>query len=356
MNYQFLVFVSFGSFPCSQPSNPVFLVCVQAALILLLVCPERTTVVTYVAFVGTQVNHTTLVMLIAITTILSQVSFVILQTASAEDETHPSSASSSPFSPSSAPPSVPSPSESLPPVASTVKSDDAAQWSFELLNYSSVCSLYDSNVHYLSAVKENVQSVYHYLVTRFLSLLTLWPSSNSAPQGDSYGVVSRLSGTAIGYHLYTLQTFLFRTETVAVICIFLIVALFVHSLFHYRERQRLAEATPLYSPLSAASPKSYHFLAKLVRCLNFTIFFTNVFGFVDSALRNFRSPETITVQLSYGHAGVYSLQGRRPNMEDCFSLKNNVSKELGIDYYAVYDGHGGPVCISLMLQMPFFLI
>jgi len=30
-------------------------------------------------------------------------------------------------------------------------------------------------------------------------------------------------------------------------------------------------------------------------------------------------------------------------MEDTFSLKNNIAKELGIDYYAVFDGHGGQV-------------
>ena len=185
--------------------------------------------------------------------------------------------------------------------------------------------------------------VYQYLMARFLSLITLMPSSKSSHDNENYAFWSRISWSALSYHLYTLQTILFRTETVAIICIVVIVALILHSIFHYRERNRSVESAPLYAPLSSQSPKPYYF-AKLFRCFNFTILFSNVFALVDSTFRNFRSSEAVVNQQSYGHSGVYSMQGRRPNMEDCFTLKNNVAKDLGIDYYAVYDGHGGPVC------------
>ncbi|CAG2107006.1 unnamed protein product [Medioppia subpectinata] len=38
--------------------------------------------------------------------------------------------------------------------------------------------------------------------------------------------------------------------------------------------------------------------------------------------------------------GVYALQGRRPKMEDKFTYVND-SQRLGIEYWAVFDGHGG---------------
>lgn len=283
-------------------------------------------------------------MLIEIATILWQVSFVFLQSAelSSEDEINLSDAAtpsiSEPlgFSPESSTSAPVTTSNSPPPV------DQADIWGFNFLNYSAVCSLYDSNVQYFNSAKDNMKLVYDYLVARLISLLTFVPSEETFSESENYAFLSRLSWSALSYHLYTLQTVLCRTETIAIICIVLIVALIVHSLFHYRQTNRSEGETG--QPSSSQVSKAYTLFWKLLRFLNFTIIFSNLFSIVDAAVRNFRSAEAVIIQQSSAHAGVYSCQGRRGGMEDTFTLKNNISKELGIEFYACYDGHGGRVC------------
>lgn len=286
-------------------------------------------------------------MLIKIATVLWQVSFVFLQSSelSSEDEINlsdaaPPSISEPPvFSPESST-SVPvTTSNSPPPV------DQADIWDLNFLNYSAVYSLYDSNVQYLNSAKDNMKLVYDYLVARLISLLTFVPSEETFSESENYAFLSRLSWSALSYHLYTLQTVLCRTETIAIICIALIVALIVHSLFHYRQTNGSeGETVQPSSSQPLPSSKAYTLFWKLLRFLNFTIIFSNLFSIVDAAVRNFRSAEAVIIQQSSAHAGVYSCQGRRGGMEDTFTLKNNISKELGIEFYACYDGHGGRVC------------
>ena len=240
-------------------------------------------------------------MLIKITLILWQVSFVVLQATSTEDEAQHLSSSPQPStlssistipSENSDPPST-STSETLP--TGTFKVEKTIMWSLEFLNYSSVCSLYDNNAYYLTSAKDNVKLIYHFVVARFLSLFTILPSFS---ESDRFAFVSRFSTPALSYHLYSLQTLLFRIETIAIICICFILALFLHSRFYYRERHRLVEAASFSnSPQSATSFKSNHFFATIFHYFNFI----HVYRYVDAVLKNFRSPEAIIVQLSHGH-------------------------------------------------------
>ncbi|OTF79020.1 hypothetical protein BLA29_011921, partial [Euroglyphus maynei] len=63
---------------------------------------------------------------------------------------------------------------------------------------------------------------------------------------------------------------------------------------------------------------------------------------VDSTIKSYFEQQTVVNQFQSGQSGAYSIQGRRHNMEDCFAIHNNIGHELGIEYYAVFDGHGGP--------------
>ncbi|XP_076063278.1 uncharacterized protein LOC143038144 isoform X2 [Oratosquilla oratoria] len=65
----------------------------------------------------------------------------------------------------------------------------------------------------------------------------------------------------------------------------------------------------------------------------------NLKTIVNSTLSN----DNITWNLTEGIVGVYSLQGRRGNMEDRFCVKQNidVGDNRKISFFGVYDGHGG---------------
>lgn len=41
-------------------------------------------------------------------------------------------------------------------------------------------------------------------------------------------------------------------------------------------------------------------------------------------------------------ATVYQTAGRRHRQEDCYHVDSNVLRHFGLDYFAVFDGHGGP--------------
>jgi serine/threonine protein phosphatase PrpC len=43
-------------------------------------------------------------------------------------------------------------------------------------------------------------------------------------------------------------------------------------------------------------------------------------------------------------AGVHSIQGSRPHMEDTYQAAINIDDDPKHAFYAVYDGHGGPRC------------
>lgn len=49
-----------------------------------------------------------------------------------------------------------------------------------------------------------------------------------------------------------------------------------------------------------------------------------------------------TFEMKNGNVGVYGLRGRRGKMEDRFDYRDD-GEELGLEMYAVYDGHGGDV-------------
>jgi hypothetical protein len=54
--------------------------------------------------------------------------------------------------------------------------------------------------------------------------------------------------------------------------------------------------------------------------------------------------DNVINELKGNCVGIYALQGRRPKMEDKFSYVND-SATLGLEYWAVFDGHGGDVCL-----------
>lgn len=233
----------------------------------------------------------------------------------------------------------------------------------------------------VEAVKRNGLLAYDYLQSAVLHLATLVPSvlvdsqnddsttkseSGSGPSGTStkrprenYALLSRFSWSALcSYYqsLAGLELELFcSTETaiagvgVLLLLIFLLIRYTVGRGRPPKEEEVSENCTDPLSPSSSsstasqsASPASSGLFSRLLRFLNLTILFSNLTSYVDGAFRSFRSSEAVVTQTSHGHAGVYSMQGRRPNMEDCFTLRNNISRELGIDYYAVFDGHGGP--------------
>lgn len=230
----------------------------------------------------------------------------------------------------------------------------------------------------LDDLKTNGLLAYDYLANAVLNLSTVMPSvfesvikpvfSDDGESGDSsngatrenkrprenYALLSRFSLSALVHCLTSLQTLLLCTETIVAIIAIIIVFVVCRALFQHRQRQQEdseddesenSTRSPALPPLAQHTPSTGLF-ARLFRYFNFTILFSNLTSYVDGALRTFRSSEAIVTQTSYGHAGVYSMQGRRPNMEDCFTLRNNISRELGIDYYAVFDGHGGPVSVD----------
>jgi protein phosphatase 1L len=59
--------------------------------------------------------------------------------------------------------------------------------------------------------------------------------------------------------------------------------------------------------------------------------------------------DNVINELKGNFVGVYALQGRRPKMEDKFSYVND-SARLGLEYWAVFDGHGGDVCKHLFIN------
>lgn len=202
-------------------------------------------------------------------------------------------------------------------------------------------SLAEYNITFLSGLLETIQTNTQQSMSKLYS--TLFSPSRSLAHFEVKNDLLRIRWPAFTYRLYELQTILLRIETIAIFCIIFIVTLFIHS---YRERQKALERHLSYSASSTAIPATVttdHLFAKLFRCINLTILFTSLFALIDSITKSFRTNETYTIQVSHADAAVYAMRGRRPNMEDCFSMKNTIAKDLGIDYYAVYDGHGGPV-------------
>lgn len=262
---------------------------------------------------------------------LMSVSLAVLQSISNENELNQS--------PTSETVSSNQQSDSTPIQESPLGSIDVFNYTLDSLNFI-LSSLNEFNTHYLSTITENLTSTYLYLLNHIIAFI---PTKSLNREANMF--TSRIKWSAFSYRMYEFQSVLFRAETFAVLCIIFIATLFVHSLFSYRERRYGIERHLNYStsPLSTNTPDPDHFVSKVLRCINFTIFFTSFFALVNSAMKLFRTTEAFTIQLNYGQAAVYAMRGRRPNMEDCFSLKNDISKELGIEYYGVFDGHGGPV-------------
>lgn len=234
----------------------------------------------------------------------------------------------------------------------------------------------DGSQQALDDLKTNGLLAYDFLANAVLNLSTAMPSvfesvikpvfsddgesvgdnsggtrDNKRPR-ENYALLSRFSWSALVHCLTSLQTLLLNTETIIAIIVIVLVFLVCRALFHYRQRQQEdseddesenSTRSPALPPLTGHHQPSSGLFGRMFAFFNFTILFSNLASYADGALRKFRSSEAIVTQTSYGHAGVYSMQGRRPNMEDCFTLRNNISRELGIDYYAVFDGHGGPV-------------
>lgn len=215
---------------------------------------------------------------------------------------------------------------------------------FELFDYclASGCdSWYNYFIDYISIFQENIELVYHKIESFFMNS----PSSQAAglgPNPSSMFILSHLScPPSVTYYLYALQTLLFRTETVALVALATLFAFLVH----HRDKKSLHLAPSRDSLTSIPKPSYYCcFRANFAYYFNFSLVLTQLLCLLDAVLlKHLRSAQAISYQLNSEHAAIYSIQGRRPNMEDCFTLKNNIADECGIDYYAVYDGHGGPV-------------
>ena len=205
---------------------------------------------------------------------------------------------------------------------------------------------------------------FHYFLTRTLTLFSpssttiddYLPVGNNNSDNKSYNNYTMIiNNLFVDPSIATLMVFMFRMETIFTIIILFILSSFI--IHHHHRRNVIQSPSPSqttttttaqslnqnHSPTTTFSFKN--FLSKLFHYLNVTILFGYLFTAVDSTIRSyFEQQQTVVNQFHSGQAGAYSMQGRRHNMEDCFSIHNNIGHELGIEYYAVFDGHGGPVC------------
>ncbi len=55
-----------------------------------------------------------------------------------------------------------------------------------------------------------------------------------------------------------------------------------------------------------------------------------------------------------GGAACFAVQGRRPKMEDRFTLVEHLAKDTPLQLFAVYDGHGGEVGRPFSFSLLFF--
>lgn len=205
---------------------------------------------------------------------------------------------------------------------------------------------------------------FHYFLTRTLTFFSpssttindYLPVGNNNSDNKSYNNYTMIiNNLFVDPSIATLTVFMFRMETIFTIIILFILSSFI--IHHHHRRNVIQSPSPSpsqttttaqslnqnHSPTTTMTFSFKNFLSKLFHYLNVTILFGYLFTAVDSTIRSyFEQQQTVVNQFHSGQAGAYSMQGRRHNMEDCFSIHNNIGHELGIEYYAVFDGHGGP--------------
>lgn len=189
---------------------------------------------------------------------------------------------------------------------------------------------YAYNLGYLETMNENLKIVQHSLAARFLT--TFVPATTSPLLKDE-GNENESSFEKI-YRL--LSEFFLYWPTLMIGGVVTLLALIIASLVVVRN-----------NPQQARRPNETN-SSWLIRTVCFL--FAGLLSFFDVVAGSFRATESITYQLHSEQAAVYSIQGRRQTMEDCFTLKNHISNEFGIEYYAVYDGHGGAVCFCFYFE------
>ncbi|XP_054168544.1 protein phosphatase 1L-like [Oppia nitens] len=121
-----------------------------------------------------------------------------------------------------------------------------------------------------------------------------------------------------------LVSFVMRPQTLVAISMILILALICH-VFEYWFKSALRSAVNL---------------AKRVN-IGLTIVSTALSAFLPNVECITRIvSDNIVDEFKDSYVGIYAIQGRRPKMEDRFTYVNDTTR-AGIEYWAVFDGHGG---------------
>lgn len=136
-----------------------------------------------------------------------------------------------------------------------------------------------------------------------------------------------LNWTTLACFGHSVQLFLMRPQTFALLSAVIVVALICHT-FEFWFRYFIKRGLRLAKKFN-------------IKCG----FATSAFSAIlpsSELLNGFVSAHQEVHQLIENNVGVYAMQGRRPKMEDRFNYFND-SQTTGVEYFAVYDGHGGDV-------------
>ena len=133
------------------------------------------------------------------------------------------------------------------------------------------------------------------------------------------------SAASLNHSTHRLILFLMRPQSLAFMALILILAIICHT-FEFWIKSMTRSTINLIKRfnfgLSLATTLLAAFLPN-VECIN-------------------RINDNVVEELEDNYVGIYAIQGRRPKMEDKFTYVND-SERIGIEYWAVFDGHGGDV-------------
>ena len=155
----------------------------------------------------------------------------------------------------------------------------------------------------------------------------------------NWPTVSVPSVSALSHSTHRLVTFVMRPQSLAFVALVLILAIICHTFEYWLKSMTRSTIN-------------------LLKRLNFGISlastaFTTLLPNVECITR--LSTDNVIQELKDNCVGVYAIQGRRPKMEDKFSYFND-SEKLGIEYWSVFDGHGGDVSLILFCFVFYFVV
>lgn len=159
----------------------------------------------------------------------------------------------------------------------------------------------------------------------YKSLISLSHTSVSWPSVPSMSTFHQLT--------HRLTTYVMKPQSMALVFLVIVVAIVCHT-FEYWLKSLTRSTISLVKRLNlgfAYASTALTTILPAVECIS-------------------RISENVVQELENNCVGVYAIQGRRPKMEDKFTYVND-SARLGIEYWAVFDGHGGDVSYSALSNL-----